>query len=298
MADKSKIEWCDHTFNPWEGCQKVSPGCDNCYAEARDKWLHGGKHWGPRAKRRRTSMDNWAKPRRWSREATQMGIIPSVFCGSVCDVFDNAVHDVWRNDLWANIFLSPNLLWLLLTKRPENIHARLPRDWDLDGHYPHVWLGTSVEDRARLHRIDTLRHIPAAGRFLSIEPLLEDLGEIDLTGISWVIIGGESGPGARPMHIAWARSVIGQCKAAGVPVFMKQMGAWRPLDHDGQWPWPSSWMILTREGGLDIPDHRYPDPDLGETAVAKTRSHNADPDEWPEDLRVREMPVISNQRSE
>ena len=260
MAENTAIEWCDHTFNPWEGCQKVGPGCDNCYAEARDLRFTGGTHWGPNAPRRLTSQANWAKPIKWNREAAASGIRPRVFCASLADVFDNAVDPAWREDLWRLIAATPNLDWLLLTKRPSNIGKMLPTFAHWGNGWPNVWLGCTVVNQGEADRdIPKLLQIPAAVRFLSIEPML---GPIDLTwafadartgcchvcgfrtntlngkcpndgsaifddiGIDWVIVGGESGPHARPMHPDWARSLRDQCAAAGVPFLFKQWGEW------------------------------------------------------------------------
>lgn len=150
-----------------------------------------------------------------------------MFCASLADVFDNQVPEIWRSDLFELIEDTHSLDWMLLTKRPQNISKMLWPKWDFGTPF-NVWLGTTVEDRERLRNIDHLRAVPAAVRFLSIEPLLEELGEIDLTGIDLVIVGGESGPGARPMHPAWVRSICGQCAAAGVAFFFKQWGDWHP----------------------------------------------------------------------
>lgn len=264
MAEHTKIEWATHTFNPWEGCQKVGPGCDNCYAEARDKRFTGGTHWGPGAPRRRTSLANWRKPLRWDREAQASGTRPRVFCASLADVFDNAVDPQWRANLFNLIQATPNLDWLLLTKRPGNIRGMLPLDWGKG--WPNVWLGCTVVNQAEANRdIPKLLSVPAAVRFLSMEPLLGpvELPLIDLknsgvfsalTGnwssypivpvgagammirpqktahIDWVIAGGESGPNARPMHPDWARALRDQCAAADVAFHFKQWGGWpRPV---------------------------------------------------------------------
>jgi protein gp37 len=248
MGENTKIEWAHHTFNPWTGCQKVSPGCDHCYAEGWAK-RSGVVEWGPHANRRRTSSANWKKPLQWNKAAEVSGERYRVFCASLADVFDNQVDPSWRADLFALIKATPHLDWLLLTKRPENIAKMLPDDWG-DG-YPNVWLGTTVEDQDRMRRIGELLRNRAALHFLSCEPLL---GPVDIspclsaywtaincpqarradgswTGqrISWVICGGESGPDARPMHPEWARSLREQCEAAGVAFFLKQWGEWVPL---------------------------------------------------------------------
>lgn len=255
MGADTKIEWAHHTFNPWTGCTRVSPGCDNCYAEAlskRSPATFGA--WTPGAPRKRTSPAYWDQPRRWNARAERAGTPARVFCASVADVFDNQAPPEWRADLWALIWETPWLNWLLLTKRPQNIRAMLPGGWGRDG-WQHVWLGTTVENQEEAdRRIPHLLAVPARVRFLSCEPLL---GPIDLTRISgpnstqlinallgtsrdpdwtsdaaridWVIAGGESGPGARPMAPAYARALRNQCEGASVPFFFKQWGEWQPL---------------------------------------------------------------------
>lgn len=232
MAENSKIEWTHHTFNPWVGCTRLSPACDHCYAEGWAKRTGQSHLW--EGDRRRTSVSNWQQPLKWDRAAAAAGIRQRVFCASLADVFDNQVPTRWRDDLWHRIAQTPNLDWMLLTKRPQNIAKMLPDPrtgvpaWgdDFLTCWTNVWLGTTVEDRERLRNIDHLRAVPAAVRFLSVEPLLEDLGEIDLSGIHLVIVGGESGPGARPMHPAWVRNIERQCRSAGVAFFFKQWGDW------------------------------------------------------------------------
>jgi protein gp37 len=182
MAENSSIEWCDHTFNPWEGCQKVGPGCDNCYAEARDIRFTGGTHWGPGAPRRLTSDANWRKPLVWNAQALKSGIRPRVFCASLADVFDNAVDPAWRARLWELVWMTPHLDWLLLTKRPGNISDMLPTATFVHpawrGGWRNVWLGCTVVNQAEADRdIPNLLAVPAKVRFLSMEPLL---GPVDL----------------------------------------------------------------------------------------------------------------------
>lgn len=244
MAENSKIEWTDHTFNPWEGCTKVSPGCDNCYAEARDKRFTGGALWGAKAPRRRTSAANWKKPHQWNKQAQAEGRRYRVFCASLADVFDNhaSILPEWRADLWHLIHQTPHLDWLLLTKRPQNIARFMPNYSHTQRDWPNVWLGTTVENQTEAdRRIPALLAVPAAVRFLSVEPMLGPVdigapvrtalfdGKIAPIGdgtkpLSWVICGGESGPGARPMHPDWARSLRDQCNAAGVAFHFKQWG--------------------------------------------------------------------------
>lgn len=265
MSENSKIEWTDHTFNPWEGCQKVGPGCDHCYAETRSARFGGGvaTNWGPGAPRRRTSPANWRKPLAWNAQHEKFfaehGRRQRVFCASLADVFDNAVSPVWRADLFELIKRTPNLDWLLLTKRIGNAHEMMQAsveclmDADRDLPWPNVWIGATITSQAEADRdIPKLLEVPARVRFLSMEPLLGavDLRRIDIDGhseihplngttgceddagnaapdlpaIDWVIVGGESGPGARPMHPDWARDLRDQCAAAGVPFLFKQWG--------------------------------------------------------------------------
>lgn len=263
MSENTKIEWCDHTFNPWEGCQHAGPGCDGCYAEARNARFGGGTapNWGPGAPRRRTSAANWALPKRWNAQAAafmaQHGRRQRVFCASLADVFDNAVDPQWRDDLFELIAATPNLDWLLLTKRIGNVGNMLPVPFDFDRHFPHVWIGATIVNQAEAARdIPKLLGVPARVRFLSMEPLLgpvrldtiynTDFGEgqpylhpligrvsdghgdsCSAPSVDWIIVGGESGSRARPMHPDWARSLRDQCRAAGVPFLFKQWGNWR-----------------------------------------------------------------------
>jgi len=242
MTANTKIEWADHTFNPWIGCTKVGPGCDHCYAEADfDKRRHVVT-WGTGQPRKRTAPSNWAQPVKWNAEAQRLGIRYRVFCASLADVFDNTVEPQWRADLFKLIEATPNLDWLLLTKRIGNAADMmfLARG----GHLPllpNVWIGATIVNQAEADRdIPKLLAVPAAKRFLSMEPLL---GPVDLdqfhpmrepalqpliNRIDWVIVGGESGHKARPMHPDWARSLRDQCQTAGVPFLFKQWGEWCP----------------------------------------------------------------------
>lgn len=369
MAETTSIEWCDHTFNGWIGCQKISPGCENCYAcvdtFTRTQRAINRELWGPAATAERhvTSESNWRKPLAWNRDAhdwpdecvrcgrrlnaaiqleTTLGCFgcggrefvksrPRVFAFSEGDVFEKfdglmttmrslpywwchgslssspipstglpegcrlATMDDFRDRLFQLIVDTPNLDLLLLTKRPENAKKMMA---SLTISPPNLWVGASIENQKYANeRIPQLLEIPAAVRFLSIEPLL---GPIDLTsirwqlpdsigvvqgsvlgnadgrgfsprgaqgqGINWVIVGGESGPNARPCDLAWIRSIVEQCLSADVPCFVKQLGSF-PI---GDWRGNSrpfrvvSWRLNDRKGG--------------------------DPSEWPEDLHVREFP--------
>ena len=235
--ENTKIEWADHTFNPWIGCTKISAGCTNCYAEVMDKRTARGGivHFGPKADRRITSDAYWAQPSRWDRAARKYGARKRVFCASMADAFDDhsSILPEWRDHLWWLIEGTSSLDWLLLTKRPENVRSMVPPPW-LDGHWPeNVWIGTSVEDQASADaRILHLLGCPAPVKFLSMEPLLGPVTLPDtfltLGRNGWVIVGGESGPKARPMHPDWARSIRDQCIAAGVPFLFKQWGEWAP----------------------------------------------------------------------
>lgn len=291
MGENSGIQWTHHTFNPWVGCQRVSPGCENCYAEAYDKRVGGAVdpfdgvkrlRWGPRAPRVRTSEANWRKPLKWNREAGEAGERHRVFCASLADVFeDRSELREWRTELFALIHATPNLDWLLLTKRPENIDRLWPKAFIGPGakSWPNIWLGTTVEDQTRANeRIPELVKVPAAVRFLSMEPLLEPVdlsywleedknGFIHRTGnaIQWAIIGGESGSKARPFSLDWARNIVRQCRDGDVAPFVKQMG--------------SSPVEVQLRGHVTT-----------EFFVKFTDHHGGDPAEWPEDLRVREFP--------
>jgi protein gp37 len=267
MAENSKIEWCDHTFNPFIGCTKVSPGCDNCYAEQlMDKRMHKVQ-WGAGKPRVRTSAANWREPQKWNAAHAEFfakhGRRQRVFCASLADVFDNEVPRQWRQDLFDLILATPNLDWLLLTKRIGNAAKMLQgvaecrgTMMDANDRYvplPNVWIGATIVNQEEADRdVPKLLETPAAVRFLSMEPLL---GPVDLcsvplpdgdmlglaldsqgaqAGIDWVIVGGESGLGARPMSVRWARALRDQCAAAGVPFLFKQWGEWAPA-----WPRPS-----------------------------------------------------------
>lgn len=223
MADTTAILWTDHTHNEWWGCSApAGAGCDHCYAATMDRRT-GGSHFGIGTAPRLTKEQNRNKPYRWNRDAETAGVRAKVFCGSMMDFFDKNAPEGAREALWEKIKATAWLDWQLLTKRPANIARMLPADWG--NGYPNVWLGVTVENRrSGLRRLDQLRSMSAAVRFLSIEPLLEDLGAMDLSGIQWVIVGGESGSGFRRMEKLWADRVIAQCREQNVSVFFKQWG--------------------------------------------------------------------------
>jgi protein gp37 len=231
MGENTKIEWCDHTFNPWIGCQKVSPGCDHCYAEAMMDHRYKKVQWGAHAERIRTSEQNWKKPVQWNAHAhsfeKQTGHRPRVFCASLADVFDNQVDVSWRDDLFSLIRKCKRLDWLVLTKRPENVLKMLPPDWG-DG-YPNVWLGTTAEDQVRFdQRWKRLKKVPAVIRFISYEPALGPLRlPSDGPLPDWLISGGESGQGARSLKPKWVRDAVADCQRLGVAAFHKQWGSYQ-----------------------------------------------------------------------
>jgi protein gp37 len=232
----TSIEWCDMTFNPWQGCTKVSPGCAHCYAESLSKrW--GKDTWGAGKERVRTSEGYWRQPLAWDRESATLGKRKRVFCASMADVFDSSVPYEWRYDLFELIERTPNLDWLLLTKRPGNIHRMISATavticeaWYLEGQPPeNVWLGVSIEDQSRAdHRIPALLKIPSVVHFLSVEPLLEPVDLGNISDIEWVICGGESGARARPMNPEWPLLIRDQCVSMSVPFFFKQWGGRTP----------------------------------------------------------------------
>jgi protein gp37 len=285
MAENTAIEWADATFNPWIGCSAISPGCENCYASSFAKRV--GRDF---ATRTRTSEANWKEPLKWERKATEFfaehGRRQRVFCASLADVFDNEVPPAWRAELFALIASTPNLDWLVLSKRIGNVAKMIEAPGMQKCGLPaNVWLGATVVNQTEANRdIPKLLAVPARVRFLSIEPML---GPIDLTrvmrsspdsdwtycddvlrgflankcgghtspdnAVQWVILGGESGPGARPMHPDWARSLRDQCAAAGTAFLFKQWGEWVPYEHSAQPP------FLWSQHGHEIDGHALPD---------------------------------------
>lgn len=227
MSDTTKIAWTERTWNPWRGCTKISPGCKNCYM------FTAQERYGTNPKQV-VRTKTWGQPLKWQREAVIADRQEMVFTCSWSDWF-HVDADGWRNEAWAVIKRCPNLQFQILTKRSERIAANLPADWG-DG-YQNVWLGVSVESDAYLWRLDHLRNVPAVVRFISAEPLLSPIPIVDLRGIDWVIVGGESGPGFRAMDKQWAIDIREQCRQAGVSFFFKQSAAPRTemgIELDGQ----------------------------------------------------------------
>lgn len=257
---KTTIAWAHFTFNPWVGCTKVGPGCDNCYAESYAKRTGQPHLW--QGNRRLTKT--WSEPLKWNEKASREGRRYRVFCASLADVFDNEVPQEWRNALWELIERTPHLDWLLLTKRIGNVNGMIPERW-LKMMPRNVWIGvTSVNQMEYDRDLHKLAAVNAYVRFISMEPLL---GEIDIFTqrellhlIHWMIPGGESGGNARPFVLGFAKRLVRDCKEAGVKIFVKQMGS-NPINREGV---------------------RCPHI---------TSSKGEDMAEWPEELRVREFPV-------
>lgn len=236
MAKDSRIEWTHHTFNPWWGCVKVSAACDHCYAETWAKRL-GKQVWGPSSGRRFFGDAHWKEPLKWNREALEENVRRRVFCASMADVFENRQDLIpHRVRLLELIASTPQLDWLLLTKRIHLVRKQLPKGYEFP---QNVWLGATVENQDSAgKRLKYLMEFASPSvRFLSCEPLL---GPIDLaehlvrgkngTRLDWVIAGGESGYGSRPMDPAWPTALQQQCVAADVPFHFKQWGHWAPVE--------------------------------------------------------------------
>jgi protein gp37 len=294
LSSESSIEWTDATWNPVRGCNKISPGCKHCYAETfAERWRGVPGHPYEQGFDVRLVPEKLTEPLRWTKPR-------QVFVNSMSDLFHEDVPDNFIDQVVAVMAVTARHTYQVLTKRAERMAAyfnglRLDRveraaralghsiqfhgtslvDWPL----PNVWLGVSVEDREHgLPRLNALRRTPAAVRMVSIEPLLEDLGQIDMEGIGWVIVGGESGAGARPFFIQWARDIRDQCKSAGVPFFFKQAGshvAWDGWSPPGGW-WPKG--------------TRTEDTGRGHFLVKLKSKKGGELEELPEDLRVRDFP--------
>jgi protein gp37 len=258
MGKDSKIEWTHHTFNPWWGCIKVSAACDNCYAEIWAKRL-GVDAWGPTSDRRFFSDAHWKEPLKWNAEALAEGKRRRVFCASMADVFENRKDLIpYRLRLLELIKKTPQLDWLLLTKRIHLVRKQLPKGYEFP---KNVWLGATVENQAEARK--RIRHLlefsTPSVRFLSCEPLL---GPLDLepyltygplqTRVDWVIAGGESGPGARPMAPQWVEDLSHQCVQAGVAFHFKQWGHWAPIEQAGDALTKRTVIRILRHDGEEV----------------------------------------------
>src|SRR5260370_13267746 len=219
MSEQSKIEWTEATWNPVRGCTKISPGCKHCYDEQFAERFRGVKgHPYERGFDLRVVAYKCGEPVRW--RTPEM-----IFVNSMSDLFNEGVPDDYIVAV-ARVMMAANWhTYQILTKRSGRLRRLLNSTLECAATQPHIWWGVSVENRKYgLPRIEHLRTATAAVRFLSVEPLLEDLGRLNLSGMHWVIVGGESGPGARPMKKEWVISIRDQCQKSGVPFFFKQWG--------------------------------------------------------------------------
>jgi len=274
MGKDSAISWTDHTFNPWWGCVEVSPACDQCYARELSAGRFKLDLWGKDKPRKFFTDKHWNEPVRWNKKAKKLGVRQRVFCASMADICEERPDlDPWRERLWKLIEATPDLDWMLLTKRPENYHRMLPARWTI-GENPmprNVWLGTTAENQRRAdERIPELFTVRAPVYWISAEPLL---GPIDFRGhwsrevetgqlssafvhgIDWVIVGGESGNAPRRMDPAWVLDIKKQCKENGAAFHFKQKG-----------------RILAAEMGCK-------------------NKEGKELSEWPEEFQVQEFPT-------
>lgn len=250
MSEKSSIEWTDATWNPTTGCSKVSPGCAHCYAETLSlRFGTSTKRWTPAnaADNVRVHPDRFDLPLRWQDPKR-------IFVDSMSDLFHELVPDLVIARVWETMAAAPRHQFQILTKRPQRMPAIVKRRVAEHGILPNVWLGTSIENDRWVGRAEHLRETPAAVRFISAEPLLGPLPSLDLRGIDWLIVGGESGSNHRRMELAWAREIRDKCQEAGTAFFFKQLGS-----------------------------------SLARSVQSRDRK-GVHPEDWPEDLRVREMP--------
>lgn len=233
MADRSGIEWTEATWNPVTGCSKVSPGCAHCYAETLSRRFgRTKKAWTPEnaLENVRLHPERLNQPSRWRQSRV-------IFVNSMSDLFHELVPDVFIGKVFSAMAAAPQHTYQVLTKRPERMASVVPRLYEeIDGlgpdPLPHVWLGTSIENRRFVDRADAVRRTPATVRFVSAEPLLGPVAtELDLTGIDWLIVGGESGPGHRRLELAWVRDLRDRAEAEGVAFFFKQAAGPRPGMH-------------------------------------------------------------------
>jgi protein gp37 len=307
MAETTKIEWTEATWNPWHGCHKVSAGCKNCYM-FREK-----KHYGQdpnvvvRSKTKFYDPLKWKEPRR-------------IFTCSWSDFFIEE-SDPWRDEAFAIMALTPHHTYQVLTKRPDRMYQYLTEHWPSgiiehlrrlgkvpegqgvalstrNGFLRNVWLGISAEDRdTYITRIPYLVMTPGNTKFVSFEPLLGDIGDLMLDGIfehayQWAIVGGESGPNARPLDVKWARQIVRQCRAGAVPVFVKQLGAnvWDVNDAGYEGDYPHEWPMDTDTDDWHLDPSRNYQGAPCRVMLGDRKGGNMN--EWPEDLRIREMPEV------
>lgn len=320
------IEWCDYTFNHVLGCSEVPghPGCAHCYARTDMQDRRRRVKWGPHGTRSRTSEAYWKKPLKWNREAEYAGKRRRVFCASLADVFEDWQGDILdsnnnaifidsnnqiipdreglldndrrmtmndcRRDLFELIDQTQYLNWLLLTKRPENVVTM----WPVSKWFPNVWIGASVSNQKTadeiIPKLFECRRVDPRVIFLSVEPLL---GPIDLSHFlyeqyldmpaRWVIVGGESGPKARACKTEWIRSIINECRAAEIPCFTKQMGSNIIDRNDSISDWPDN---------TDTSDLEHPIYHGADCRIRLKDKKGGSPEEWPEDLRVRQFPTV------
>ena len=228
MGEVTAIEWCDHTFNPWIGCTKVSPACDNCYAAELMDIRYGRARWGAGEERVRTAPSNWRQPLAWNRRAERDGARPFVFCASLADVFDNEVDPAWRRDLFALIEATPDLVWLLLTKRIGNVLKMTDPERGCPLLPGNVAVGATMANQEEYNR-DAVKLAEVKWRreplftFGSFEPLLSAI-ELDDYAPDWIIVGGESGRNPRLMPLEWPRSLRRQAAVRGRVFNFKQVG--------------------------------------------------------------------------
>lgn len=227
MSEKTGISWTDHTFNPWWGCTRVSPGCEHCYAETFDKRV-GGDHWGPGKERRTFSDKHWAEPLKWDVKAERDGVIRKMFCASMADIFDKDAPNGQRERLWTLCRHTPHLVKQLLTKRAEGYLELLPLDLLVD---PMIWKGITAENQEWYDkRWPLVKDLPGI-RWVSYEPALGPLtmmGNIERP--DWIIFGGESGNGRRDCKESWAENLRDECGPLDIPLFVKQMSARTPAE--------------------------------------------------------------------
>lgn len=240
MAENSKIEWCDHTVNLWWGCAKVHTGCKNCYAEKlSNRW--DNDVWGE-DKPRKLIKSAFKDLDKYQRQAFEVNKKVKIFMGSMMDIFETSTEVInsggqFTNGLRDRLFTEiskgnyPNLIFLFLTKRPENIIHMIPEGW-INNTPKNVWFGTSVSDMETWKYVESLKLVSSTNLFLSIEPQVGEIKDIDLKGIDWVIQGGESGHGKRPFNIEWAYTMKELCKRQNVPYFFKQIDKIQPIPDD------------------------------------------------------------------